>query len=249
MSEVALTESLEAALEDEMLAPVERYQVLQVAVSLEIEQSMRMVNCDNYVANTKAIGRQIASLLDAGDVLPADLFKIVRHDFHTFVHVTNVAGYVTLLAKELGIRDSFELERIAAGGLLHDIGKRYIPRSLLTKTDPLTNTEWATIRQHPQKGYEDLCYRQSIELGQLMMTYQHHEHINGHGYPVGVSADEIHPWAKMLAVVDVFDALTGERPYRCPATATQAIEFIESKAGTQFDKEIVRCWTLAMQQR
>ena len=244
-----LTESLEAALEKELLAPTERYEVLQTAVSLEIEQSMRMVSCDNYVAKTKTIGRQITSLLDETELLPTDLFQIVRHDFHTFVHVTNVAGYVTLLAKELGIQEKSELERIATGGLLHDIGKRHIPRSLLTKTDALTNQEWSFIRQHPQKGYEDLCHRQSIDFGQLMMTYQHHEHINGHGYPVGIGDDEIHPWAKMLAVVDVFDALTGERPYRSPATASQAIEFIESRAGTQFDKEIVRCWALAMQQR
>ncbi len=243
-----LANSLEKSLEDESLAPTERYEVLQFAVSLEIEQSMRMVNSDSYVANTKTLGKQISSLLNEGEVLPKDLYQIVRHDFHTFVHVTNVAGYATLLAKELGISDPSELERISVGGLLHDIGKRYIPPSILTKTGALTTKEWGIIREHPLNGYKDLCHRESINHGQLMMTYQHHEHLNGNGYPVGVASDEIHPWAKMLAVVDVFDALTGDRPYRTPATAEEAIQFIESKAGTQFDKEMVQCWASAMQQ-
>jgi len=244
-----LSISIEETLKEESLSAPERYQVLQFSASLEIEQAMRMVNCDRYVESTKNIGRLISSLLVEEDVLAADLFGIVRHDFQTFVHVTNVAGYATLLAKELGIQDSHELEQIATGGLLHDIGKRHIPRSILVKSETLTPKDWAVIRQHPQRGYEDLCQRDEIVHGQLMMTYQHHEHIDGSGYPVGVSGDEIHPWAQLLAVVDVFDALTGERPYRKPATAEQAIQFIEGRAGTQFDKEIVQCWASAMQQR
>jgi len=242
-----LVDSLEAALEDEMLSSGQRFELVQYAVSLEVEQSLRKVNCDSYVSSSQTIGRQIASLLDAGDTLPADLYGIVRHDFHTFVHVTNVAGYATLLAKELSISDSTELEKIAIGGLLHDMGKRHIPSSILTKTDPLTPGEWAIIKQHPQRGYEELCHRSSLEHGQLMMVYQHHEHIDGMGYPVGAIGEELHPWAKMLAVVDVFDALTGQRPYRNPMTRGQATEFLLSRAGTQFDKEIVQCWASAMQ--
>lgn len=244
-----LVGSLESVLEGDLLPVTERYELLQCAVSLEVEQSLKMVNCDNYVAQTKTIGRQIVSLINENRVLPTDLFDIVRHDHHTFVHVTNVAGYVTLLAKELGYSDPRELEKIAIGALLHDLGKRKIPASILNKTAALTPREWEIIRQHPQAGYEELCLRENIERGQLMMVYQHHEHLDGHGYPVGITAEEIHPWARMLAVVDVFDALTGERPYRTPATCEQTLEFLESKAGTQFDEEIVACWTSAMRQR
>lgn len=244
-----LVGSLEGALEADSLPATERYELLQCAVSLEVEQSLRMVSCENYVAQTKKIGRQIVGLVSENNVLPADLYEIVRHDHHTFVHVTNVAGYVTLLAKELGYRDVKELEQIAVGGLLHDLGKRKIPASILNKTEALEPGEWEIIRQHPQTGYEELCKRDNIEQGQLMMAYQHHEHLNGNGYPVGITAEEIHPWAKMLAVVDVFDALTGERPYRSPASCEETLEFLNSKAGTQFDKEIVACWTSAMQQQ
>ncbi|GAG30031.1 unnamed protein product, partial [marine sediment metagenome] len=174
-----LANSLESALEDDALSVTQRYEVMQFAVSLEVDQSLRMVSCDSYVSSAQTIGRQISSLLNVGDVLPADLYSIVRHDFHTFVHVTNVAAYVVLLARELGIRDSCELEKIAVGGLLHDLGKRHIPRSILTKTEILTKQEWAIIRQHPQRGYEELYHRSSLNNGQLMMVYQHHEHVDG----------------------------------------------------------------------
>jgi len=78
------------------------------------------------------------------------------------------------------------------------------------------------------------------------MVYQHHERIDGRGYPVGITGEEIHPWAKILAVVDVFDAMTGSRPYRRPATAHDALEYIRKSSGTQFDPEVVECWHAAL---
>ncbi len=244
-----LSKSLEGMLKEESLPPTQRFEVLQVAVAVEIEHSLRMINCDKYVSNAGVVGRQISSLLDRGDVLPADLFDIVRHDFHTFVHVTNVASYATLLAKELGISDQRELEKIAVGGLLHDIGKRHVPGTILTNSEPLTQKEWVIIKQHPLRGYEELCQRDDLDEGQLMMVYQHHEHMDGRGYPVGVTGEEIHPWAKLLAVVDIFDALTGDRPYRTRATKKQALEILDKGAGSHLDKEMVACWASAMQKR
>ena len=244
-----LANYMKTVFEEDELPPVERYELLQYAVSVEIERSLRMVNSSDYVASTKIIGRQICGLLTEQDVLPSDLFDIVRHDYYTFVHVTNVAGYAVLLAKALGIRDRKELEKIAVGGLLHDLGKRHIPRSILNKTEALTAAEWEIIRQHPQQGYEEVYQRGNLEHSQLMMVYQHHEHVNGAGYPVGILGDEIHPWAKLLAVVDVFDALTGDRPYRCPCPPAEAADLIVSRAGSQFDKEIVQCWASTMKQR
>lgn len=244
-----LAHNLDRVFEEDSLPALQRYEILQYAVSVKIEQSLRLVGNDEFVSHTKEIGKQICTLLEDKQILPGELFKIVRHDFHTFVHVTNVSGYAVLLAKELGIQDKDELEKIAVGGLLHDIGKRQIPRLILNKIDPLTDDEWEIIKLHPQRGYEELCQRDGMDRGQLMMVYQHHEHVNGNGYPVGILGDEIHPWAKLLAVVDVFDALTGERPYREPSKPGQVLEFLETRVGKQFDEEMVRCWASAMKKR
>lgn len=160
--------------------------------------------------------------------------------------MTNVAGYATVLAEQVGISDPDELSQITVGAMLHDIGKRHIPHELLTKPGRLTPEERIIIELHTTRGYEEVAGRDDVNDAQRMMIYQHHEHVNGNGYPVRILGDEIHPWARLLAVVDVFDALTGKRPYRKPMRMTEAIRFIADRAGTQFDKEMALCWVSAI---
>ena len=236
-------------LEKSLLPISNKFQLLQQAISIEIERSVRLVDCDEFISHASVFGNQISTLLTEEDILPGDLFEFVRHDYCTFVHVTNVAAYATILAKLMGCKSRKLLEQIAIGGLLHDLGKRRIPNHILNKTGSLTRDEWEIIKKHPQYGYEELRRRENISHGQLMMAYQHHEKIDGTGYPVGLTASEIHPWAKLLAVVDVFEALTGDRPYRKPCSGEEALQILEKGAGTHFDKEIVRCWTLAVRKR
>ena len=243
-----LLESLESLSAHEQVPVAERYAALQLALAVEIERTARLIDCGPYLVLAEKVGRDLTTLLAADDVLPQDLFRLARHDFNTFTHVTNVASYCIVLAERMGTKDSAELQEIAAGAILHDIGKRFIPASILNKPARLDPAERAIIETHPQRGYEELCRRPGVTFEQLMMVYQHHERINGKGYPVGVITDDIHPWARMLAVVDVFDAMTGTRPYRRPATAQEAMSYIKQNAGTQFDEEVVQCWNLAMTQ-
>jgi HD-GYP domain-containing protein (c-di-GMP phosphodiesterase class II) len=177
------------------------------------------------------------------------LFEILRHDFYTFTHITNVASFATLLAEELGFNEPGERERITIGALLHDVGKKFVPASVLCKPGKLNDAEWRLIKAHPTRGYEELCDREDMDFGQLMMVYSHHERIDGKGYPVGLVGEEIHDWAKLLAVVDVFEALTGNRPYRSAMKANEALEYLDRNSGTQFDGEMARCWISLMRQR
>ena len=217
---------------------LERYAALQLALAMEIERSVQSIDCEPYVALADKVGPKLVSLVGAGQVLPRDLFRLARHDFNTFTHVTNVAGYAVILAEQMGIADTEALNQVAVGAMLHDIGKRFIPASILTKPTRLQPAERTLIELHPTRGYEELCRRPGLNYEQLMMVYQHHERIDGTGYPVGSCGDEIHPWARMLAVVDVFDAITGIRPYRRPATARNALDYIRTNSGTYFDSEV-----------
>jgi HD-GYP domain-containing protein (c-di-GMP phosphodiesterase class II) len=241
-----LLQTVEACSEEERVPAAERFAVLQVAVAAEIEHAARLVDCGPYVSVADKVGRQLRTLLASNDVLPLDLFRLARHDFNTFTHVTNVASYGVILSERLGLCDDDDLERIAKAAILHDIGKRFIPASILTKPAKLDPEERAVIETHPQRGYEELCGRPDMTFEQLMLVYQHHERIDGKGYPVGLQGDEIHPWARMLAIVDVFDAMTGTRPYRRPATPQEAMEYICRSAGTHFDAEMVECWKSLM---
>jgi HD-GYP domain-containing protein (c-di-GMP phosphodiesterase class II) len=238
-----LLESLGRVLEDDSIPPADRFGVLQIAVAAELEHSVRLIHCNKFIELSRGIGHHIRSLISTRQLLPNDMFRIARHDFHTFTHVTNVASYAVMLAQEIGISDANDLERIAVAAMLHDLGKRFVPRSVLLKPGPLTPKERDLVRIHPQRGYEALLRRDDVDTDQLMVVYQHHERIDGRGYPVGITAEEIHPWAHLIAVVDVFDALTGTRTYRRAASVQQARAGLLERAGTHFNQEFVECWT------
>jgi HD-GYP domain-containing protein (c-di-GMP phosphodiesterase class II) len=141
--------------------------------------------------------------------------------------------------------DAVEVAEIAAGGLLHDLGKRHIPAHVLNKPGKLTDEEWELVKQHPVTGFRELSARGDLNEGQLMMVYQHHERLDGSGYPAGVTGNEIHPWAKICAVADVFDAMTCKRAYRRGASISDVHSYLLRLAGLRFDADIVECWTSA----
>jgi HD-GYP domain-containing protein (c-di-GMP phosphodiesterase class II) len=241
-----LLDSLESFFNRDTVPQTEKFAALQIAVSVEIEHSLRNVDCRTFQSVADRVGRQMVSLLAASDVLPRDLYRIAQHDFQTFAHVTNVASYIVVLAEHMGIHDQETLEQLASAAMLHDIGKRFIPATILNKVGPLDPEERQILESHPQKGYVELCCRPGLEFGQLMMVYQHHEWVNGKGYPVRIMADEIHPWAKLLSVVNVFDVMTAKRPNRRPAKLEDVLAYQENQAGIQFDAEVAKCWISVM---
>lgn len=241
-----LLQAVEALAEHELIPTAERFAALQDAVAIEIEHVSRLTHCGRFVSVAEKIGAELCHLLTTNHVLPRELFRLARHDFNTFAHVTNVAGYAVILADHMGLCDEDGLAQIATAAILHDIGKRFIPLNILTKRAKLSSEERAIIETHPQRGYEELCDQSELSFEQLMMVYQHHERVDGKGYPVGLYGDEIHPWARMLSVVDVFDAMTAMRPYRRPTSVQAAMTYIVQRASTHFDPEAVECWNDAM---
>ncbi|HEX2474370.1 MAG TPA: HD domain-containing phosphohydrolase [Lacipirellulaceae bacterium] len=241
-----LLDSLEPYFQKDWIPQAEKFAALQVAVSVEIEHSFRAVDCGAFQSVSERVGRQLVSLLAGSDVLPRDLYRLAQHDFSTFTHVTNVASYVVVLAEEMGMRDPAALKQIASAAMLHDIGKRFIAPAILHKAGQLEEEERETLESHPLRGYVELCDRPGLEFAQLMMVYQHHERIDGRGYPVKILGDEIHPWAKILSVANVFDGMTSKRGNRRPASVEHVLEFQRQQAGTQFDPEVVKCWISLM---
>jgi hypothetical protein len=183
-----LLHSIQSLLEQESIPCTERFAALQTAVSVELEHAPRLVD-SKYVALADKVGRDLVKLLEASDVLPDELFRIARHDFHTFTHVTHVSSYGVVLAERMGITDRRDLEQIAIAGMLHDIRKRFIPASILTKPGRLDKAEREIIETHPLRGYLELSGGPDLTFGQLMIVYQHHERIDGKGYPVGLTGD------------------------------------------------------------
>jgi putative two-component system response regulator len=164
------------------------------------------------------------------------------NDNDTGVHIWRMAAYSKVLAKEMGwTRTEAELLELAAP--MHDTGKIGIPDSILAKPGKLTEQEWQIMRQHSQIGYEILA-KSDAPIFQLaaQIALSHHEQWDGSGYPQGLAGTDIPQCARIVAVADVFDALTMRRPYKEAWPVDQAIMMIQAGSGKHFDAEIVRCF-------
>ncbi len=232
----------------QQFTPAQKYGILKAAARSMLSDNLCGGALDTHLAAVDTISQQMVESICSDDLLLRDVFSLMTHDYYSYTHVTNVSTYSLLLARAMGIGRTDELVALVSGALLHDIGKRHLPPGLLNKPGKLSPHEMVLMRRHPQQGFEELCLRSDLSWAQLMMVYQHHERLDGTGYPVGVGGDEIHPWAKICAVADVFDALTSARPYRKAIDVDGALEFFERRAGTAYDPEVIRCLTSLMRQ-
>ncbi len=161
-------------------------------------------------------------------------------DRETVGHAHRVIELTLSVADRIGIAGEL-LQHIRRGALLHDIGKMGIPDSILLKPGPLTPSEWEIMRQHPVHAYEMLKTIDYLAPA-LEIPYSHHERWDGNGYPQGLRGRDIPVSARIFAVVDVWDALTSDRPYRVAWTARQALEYIQRESGRHFDPQVVNAF-------
>ena len=236
-----LRASLDSALQDETQSVPERFGVLNEVVRGSLREVFRSKNVDRAVQESQKLANHVVDMILHDDFVASELTTVLHYDYGTFTHCANVAYYSVILAQGLTFRDRGELARIGTGALLHDVGKVEVPDYILTKPGPLTAAEMKTMRRHPGAGLLSLRHHDELDFGQLMMVYQHHERIDGTGYPVRVLGNEIHDWARIVAVADVFEALTSQRPYRRPLTPAAALDLMEETAEG-LDQEFLRCW-------
>jgi len=164
-------------------------------------------------------------------------YALDLRDRETEGHTQRVTELTLRLARALGLKGEV-LVHLRRGALLHDIGKMGVPDSILHKAGPLSEEEWVLMRQHPVFAYEMLSRIEYLRPA-LDIPYCHHEKWDGSGYPRGLKGEEIPLAARIFAVVDVWDALTSDRPYRPAWTREQAIAYLREQAGKHFDPHIV----------
>jgi len=167
-------------------------------------------------------------------------------DKETEGHTQRVTELTRKLAEMLAIKGE-DLVHIRRGALLHDIGKLGVPDHILLKDGPLNEAEWEIMKQHPVHAY-NLLYPIAYLRPALDIPYRHHEHWDGNGYPNGLKGLEIPLAARVFAVVDVWDALISDRPYRKAWSHQKAFRYIREKADLQFDPSIVDAFILLMEE-
>ncbi len=180
---------------------------------------------DNLTAGVKEIGNEVFSIIDDSKELFINLSKLKISDEYTYKHSVDVGTMAAVLAKALGESRRF-VHDVTISGLLHDVGKEKIPPEVINKPARLTPEEFDIIKTHPVHGYRLLMNSRDITEDMRQGILNHHENIDGTGYPRGLLGDEIGKMGQILSIVDVYDALVTKRSYKDAKTPGQAIEIM-----------------------
>ncbi len=229
----SLLNALKAGADDFISKPFDRYELrarLMGITRLNRYQKLIQERAKLREANTQLLSAYEATIEGWSHAL--DL-----RDKETEGHSQRVTELTVKLAKILGMSDD-EIMHIRRGALLHDMGKIGIPDSILHKPAALTDEEWVVMRKHPQSVY-DMLYSVEYLRPALNIPYCHHEKWDGTGYPRGLKGEQIPLAARLFAVVDVWDALTSDRPYRPAWSQEDALIFIREQSGSHFDPQVV----------
>lgn len=162
-------------------------------------------------------------------------------------HTQRVAELAVQIGREMAL-EAETLQTLRRSALLHDIGKIGVPETILNKPGRLTEAEFAVVKEHPVRGCAMVQHLRSLERA-LGGIRSHHERLDGSGYPDGLAGDAIPLEARIIAVADVYDALTSHRPYRAAWPPERALALIESEAGNKLDAACVRALHAALRHR
>lgn len=237
-----LETGLASAMADPAIGKVERVRVLYITAVRLLQEVFEDPDALGDIRRMLPIVDHIADCALADPGVLASLAAMSHHDHYTATHMVNVAGYMTALAVAGGFADRDALREVALGGLLHDLGKVKISAAILNKPDRLTDVEWAVVRRHPSDSVQMASSQLTLTDAVRAVLGDHHERLDGSGYPRGLSDEAIHAYARIAAVCDVFDALTSQRDYRRIMTADQALTLMSESAGTHFDAGWLNTW-------
>lgn len=176
------------------------------------------------------------------------LFDVSNHDFYTATHLVNVCTYSVPLAQKMGLNSPQELQNVAIGALLHDIGKTSVPSRILNTTEKLTDQEFDVIKSHVTRGVEQVQKLGKVDRDVINAIAHHHERLDGSGYPAHLQEDNISMIGRIVAVVDTFDAMTSVRPYRKGTHSVEkTLRILNEEKGSRYDTEVVNAFTRMIQ--
>ena len=172
---------------------------------------------------------------DFGSILDG----VRNHDDYTYAHSMRVATMLTLLGNAAGFKNDDQLI-LSSGGLLHDVGKMFIPHHILNKPGKLSEEEFDLMKSHVNKTVDYLEKLDNLPSAVFIIAEQHHEKIDGTGYPNGLKGKDLNELARMAAVVDVFSALTDRRVYKAPMPVAKAMQIMTDEMTSHLDQKYVK---------
>jgi len=192
----------------------------------------------DFAEASNNIAGELMKAVTENDAIAVDIGALKVSDEYTFKHSVDVATMAMIIAKKHGLGDE-EIREVGISGLLHDMGKSKIPNEVLNKPARLTDEEFHLMKQHALFGYQILKEKNEFNDKILLGVLQHHEKLNGRGYPMGVGSEKIHLYARIISVADIYDALVTERPYKKGFSQRDAVEMIMAMTD-ELDIEVMK---------
>ncbi len=186
---------------------------------------------------TRMITNIVDSVIDNADVM-INMHDIKTYDDYTYFHSVNVGVLSALVGTQLNLTHD-ELVELTTAGMLHDVGKRFVPVEILNSNEKLTEEQVSVMRSHARQGADFLRRKYNFSSYVNQGVLQHHEWYNGEGYPLGRSGEDIPIYARIISLIDVYDALTSNRPYREALPNAEAVEYLMGSNGRQFDPRVL----------
>jgi len=192
----------------------------------------------NDVEEAIKYSKDIVDDIIKNGIVAMDMQDLKTYDDYTYVHSVNVAVLSCMVGMGLNLSER-DMDELVLAGLLHDLGKYKIPEKLLNKPDSLNKDEYELIKKHPNYSYDIIEGRKDISTNVKNAVLTHHENEDGTGYPLGVTGKNISILAKIIHVVDIYDALITDKPYKKGYTPWEAAEYLMGACGFMFDKSVV----------
>lgn len=192
-----------------------------------VQQLFADPGSENFTESSVNIANELTDSILKDDAVAVDLGMLKVSDEYTFSHSVDVAALSIMIGKTMNLSEE-KIRELGIAGLLHDVGKAKIPAEVLNKPGKLDDSEFALMKQHTLFGIQILKAKKTFSEAILMGVLQHHEKLNGKGYPQGVEGTSISEYARIISVADIFDAMVAKRVYKDPMPKSETLEMMLS---------------------
>ncbi len=232
------TEILRAFSKDDVTPTWQKAQVLYNYGEFLAHLLFRDVHDGEVFEKTTQWADAVVGLIQREQAKVSVIYRLFSRNYETVNHSIQVALLAMAFCSYCGWR-SEDTARLGVSGFYHDIGKIWVDKRILLDPSPLTREQFAHIRRHPQAAYDHLASMDWMNADQLAAVHEHHESMDGTGYPQGLKGADIHPYARVLHICDCFDALTTHRPYKKAVTPYKALKLMQSEMRLSFDRHLL----------
>jgi len=241
-----LEENLDAIIADESVPNEEKSKIAYACATGLVEELLENPRSGEHIKRSKAVISNMVNYMLTESQAFFNLMAATSFDYYTYTHSVNVAVFGIALAHRLNRYSQQEINTIGTGLMVHDLGKSLIERRVLNKRGALNRDEWAVMKEHPENGVRLLRDSAQVNEEALIIVRDHHEKLDGSGYPHGLRSAAVHPYARIAALVDIFDALTTRRPYKLAERSFPALRIMRDEMRNGLDQELFTEFVLVL---